>query len=54
LQVKDNLMLAIVQDQSYVIMLGKWWQVLLVLIAIVGIVWLAKILFKKFRTPHSR
>jgi len=31
-------MLAIVQYRSYVIMLVKWWQVLLVLIAIVGIV----------------
>ena len=47
-------MLAIVQYRSYVIMLGKWWQVLLVLIAIVGIVWLGKVLFKEIRTLRSR
>jgi hypothetical protein len=33
-------MLAMIQAYSRVIMLGKWWQVLLVLIALVGIVWL--------------
>lgn len=33
-------MLAMIQAYSRVIMLGKWWQVVLVLIALVGIVWL--------------
>jgi len=33
-------MLAMIQAYSRVIMLGKWWHVLLVLIALVGIVWL--------------
>jgi hypothetical protein len=33
--------LSLIQERSYVIMLGKWWQVLLVLIAfIVVAVWL--------------
>jgi hypothetical protein len=31
-------MLAMIQERSFI--LGKWWQVLLVLIALVGVVWL--------------
>jgi hypothetical protein len=33
-------MLAMIQTYSRVILLGKWWQVLLVLIALVGVGWL--------------
>jgi hypothetical protein len=33
-------MMALIQERSFVIMLGKWWQVLLVLIALIGIIWL--------------
>jgi hypothetical protein len=33
--------LSLIQERSYVVMLGKWWQVLPVLIVfIVGAVWL--------------
>jgi hypothetical protein len=32
---------SLIQERSYVIMLGKWWQVLPILIGfIVGLVWL--------------
>ena len=36
-----TIVLSMIQGNSYVIMLGKWWQVLPILIAfIVGVVWL--------------
>jgi hypothetical protein len=39
-----------IQERSFVIMLGKWWQVLLVLIALVGFIWLiVKIAARKRR-----
>jgi hypothetical protein len=33
-------MAAVIQEHSFIIRLGKWWQVLLILIALIGIVWL--------------
>jgi hypothetical protein len=44
----DTYILAVIQEHSLGIKLGKWWQVLLVLIALIGIVWvIAKVSQKK-------
>jgi len=41
-------MMAVLKEHSFFIRLGKWWQVLLFLTALIGIIWLnAKISKKK-------
>ena len=41
-------MLAVIKEHFFFISLGKWWQVLLILIALIGVVWLiAKISERK-------
>ena len=43
-------MIAAIQERSFIITLGKWWQVLLVLIVLIGIVWL---IAKASQKKHS-